>query len=399
MNKINKRIFIDDNLDCDRLALQARIEQCKDRLPFLDESDDWVCLEGKPNKKFLHLEDIKKPSMLHSLLDNQGNAMSQIDEVLRILHDFYKDLYLGEECGKSESEITAFLNGIPSIPKIQMAECLVGLITAWEVESAIKRLRTRKAPGSDGLSADFYKFFTDEITDNLICVFNTIFDAKKLSPSQKLVIIILIFKKGDPQQVTNYRPISLTYCDYKILAYILVGRLEAFLPFIIHSNQTVYMKNHFIGTNIRSVQDVISESMVSGVVVLFLDFCKAFDMVNHAFLLLLLAHMGFPPEFVLWISIFYNKSVSVVCHRNWLTKSFPLKRGVCQGCPLSCYLFNIVGQVLIFSLHDCGFFEWWHFANDPCSLYANNTAIFLSDLSQLAAVLAHIEWVGTFTGL
>ena len=201
----------------------------------------------------------------------------------------------------------------------------------------------------------------------------------------------MIFKKGDSQLVTNYRPISLTNCDYKILAYILVGRLEDFLPSIIHSNQTAYMKNWFIRTNIWSVQDVISDSVNTGVVVLFLDFCKAFDTVNHTFLLLLLTHMGFPPEFVLWITIFYNNSLSIVYHRNWLIESFQMRWGVHQGCPLSYYLFNLVGQVLIFSLRDSGFFEWWHFVNNPCSLYADDTAIFLSDISQLAAILAHIE--------
>ncbi len=37
--------------------------------------------------------------------------------------------------------------------------------------------------------------------------------------------------------------------------------------------------------------------------------------------------------------------------------------------------------------------------NDPCSLYADDIAIFLSDLSQLGPVLSHIDWVGGFTGL
>ncbi len=58
-----------------------------------------------------------------------------------------------------------------------------------------------------------------------------------------------------------------------------------------------------------------------------------------------------------------------------------------------------MGQVLIYSLRDSGYFEWWTFPGDPCLLYADDMAIFLPDLSQLADVLRHIEWVGTFTGL
>ena len=55
--------------------------------------------------------------------------------------------------------------------------------------------------------------------------------------------------------------------------------------------------------------------------------------------------------------------------------------------------------MLIYSLCNNGYFEWWQFINNPCSLYVDDTAIFLSDLLQLAVVLAHIEWVGSFTGL
>ncbi len=246
--------------------------------------------------------------------------------------------------------------------------------------------------------ADFYKYFTDDLADILACVFNQIYDDQELSASQKLMIIILIFKKGDPTQTGNYCPISLTNCDYKILAYILVSRLEDSLPHLIHPNQTAYMRNHFIRTNVCSVQDVISNSPTTGAVVLFLDFCKAFDSVNHI-LFVLLANIGLPLEFILWISIIYGHSESVVCHKNWLTAPFAVGRGVHQGCPLSCHLFNLVGQILIYSLHDCRYFEWWTFSNDPCSLYADDIALFLPDLDQLVVVLAHIQWVGRFTGL
>ncbi len=42
---------------------------------------------------------------------------------------------------------------------------------------------------------------------------------------------------------------------------------------------------------------------------------------------------------------------------------------------------------------------WWKYSVDPCSLYVDNTAIFLLDLSQLHQMINHIQWVGTSTGL
>ncbi len=103
---------------------------------------------------------------------------------------------------------------------------------------------------------------------------------------------------------------------------------------------------------------MISNSVSEGGIVLFLDFRKTFDSVNHLFLFTLLSHMGFPPEFVAWITLLYTNAHSVVKHNNWLTEPICLWRGIRQGCPLSYHLFNLVGQVLIYSLSEEGFFEW-----------------------------------------
>ena len=95
--------------------------------------------------------------------------------------------------------------------------------------------------------------------------------------------------------VENYRPILLTNTDYKILAYILTARLDTHLASIIHTNQTVYMSKHFIGLNIRSVQDFVDhiEDQNLDHSILFLDFKKAFDSISHHFLFQLLVRMGY----------------------------------------------------------------------------------------------------------
>ncbi len=130
---------------------------------------------------------------------------------------------------------------------------LIGDITSKEVELAIKKLRPGKASGIDGLTVDFYTCFADTLSDILAEVFNKIFAEKQLTFSQRMAIIILLFKKGDHQLVENYRPISLTNTDYKILVYILTMRLETHLVDIVHTNQIAYMPKRFISINIHSV--------------------------------------------------------------------------------------------------------------------------------------------------
>ena len=118
------------------------------------------------------------------------------------------------------------------------------------------------------------------------------------------------------------------------------------------------MPSRFIGTNIHSVQDMIDHTMDNDLdhLVLFLDFKKAFDSVSHVFMEKLLQHISLPEEYIQWICIIYSGAHTVMRHKNWLTSCFDMNRGICQGCPLSCHLFNLVGQVLVYSLHQQGFF-------------------------------------------
>ena len=200
----------------------------------------------------MNLKDEKEDLFINELLVNNVPT-KDINLILTEIHNFYQELYQK----RSESmhmDLEDFLKNIPSIPKIKAdTSNLVGPITDREVEDAIGWLRNNKSPGFDGLTAEFYKHFCEEITPILTLTFNKIFEQKKLAPSQRLAIIILLFKKGDARYLTNYKPISLTNADYKILAYILTSRLDTHLSDITAVNQMAYMKGHFIGYNIKSI--------------------------------------------------------------------------------------------------------------------------------------------------
>ncbi len=115
---------------------------------------------------------------------------------------------------------------------------------------------------------------------------------------------------------------------------------------------------------------------------------------------ILLLHVGIPDEFIQWTRIIYSGARSVIRHKNWMTATFDMERGVHQGCPLSCHLFNLVGQVLVYSLHQAGFFAWWGKPGDPCSLYADENIVnIVANIQQLPELVAHIQWVGQFMGL
>ena len=127
-----------------------------------------------------------------------------------------------------------FLDNIPSLPSLkQDYSNLISTVTGAEISDAIGSLHNGKAPGCDGLTAELYKSFEETLVLILVTMFEDIWKDKQLTLSQRMAIIILLYKKGDSRQLANYRPISLTNADYKVLAYVLSNRLSVHLTDVI----------------------------------------------------------------------------------------------------------------------------------------------------------------------
>ena len=117
-----------------------------------------------------------------------------------------------------------------------------------------------KSPGTDGLQAEFYKHFWEELHADMLQCFDYAYDSGKLSISQRRGSITLIPKpnKDTTVLVDNLRPISLLNTDYKILTKVIAKRLEKVLPRIINPDQTGYIKNRYIGENVRLLSDIMN---------------------------------------------------------------------------------------------------------------------------------------------
>ena len=120
--------------------------------------------------------------------------------------------------------------------------------------NSLQRLAESRAPGTDGLPAEFYKVFWNDISDLFLNSINYAYRSGQLSVTQRRGIIKLIPKKNaEPNLIKNWRPISLLNCDYKIAAKAIANRFKQVIPNIINYDQTGFLKGRFIGENIRLI--------------------------------------------------------------------------------------------------------------------------------------------------
>ena len=100
----------------------------------------------------------------------------------------------------------------------------VPLFTEEEVEASLKKMSKRKAPGPDDITSDMFILGGEPVLKYLTKTFNEILTTTQIPPTWDEAKVIIIYKKGDPGDIKNYRPISLLSHSYKLFTRLLQTR-------------------------------------------------------------------------------------------------------------------------------------------------------------------------------
>jgi len=277
------------------------------------------------------------------------------------------------------------------------------LINESEVYEAVKQLKHGKSPGLDGIIPEFYQSFWEVLRVPFMEMLNETFEKGEMSASMRQSVISLIFKKGDKDKIKNYRPISLTNYDYKIVAFVLARRLQSVINKLIHTDQSGYIKGRFIGNNARLINDIMEyceKYDISGAIIC-LDFEKAFDLLEWNFMIETLKQYNLGDNFISWIKILYKNASFVVKNNGWLSESTKMERGVRQGCPISAMLFILAIEIM--SIHIRTHNEIVGFTFDDIvhklSQYADDTTLLLANVDSIKVCLNVINRFCDVSGL
>ena len=116
---------------------------------------------------------------------------------------------------------------------------------------------------------------------------------------------------------------------------------------------------------------------------LAIDIEKAFDSVDHHFLLAILEKYGFKKNFLTWIETLLNNQESCIINGGITTHCFKLKKGTRQGDPISAYLFILVIEAVFCVIKLSKNIKGLNVFNHDFlyTVYADDTTFFLKDFS------------------
>jgi len=220
--------------------------------------------------------------------------------------------------------------------------------------------------------------------------------------------IVLVPKISSPITASDFRPISLLNCCVKLLTKLLTERLQLIILKIIHKNKYSFIRSRTIQDCLAWSFEYIHQCQQSKrkIVIVKLDFAKAFDTIEHYVILEMLEKLNFPPKWISWVATILSSGTTSVLLNGVLGKSFACKRGVRQGDPLSPLLFVLAAEVLqyiINGLKDKGILKL-HIPQPTSDFlivqYADDMLLILqADAKQLFCLKALLHSFALSTGL
>ena len=308
----------------------------------------WYQEGEKSTKYFLNLQRARaRKTEMHELMDGD-RSVTDSDKIKKYVEQFYKKLYeKGDSKLCNRNEAKDFLKHLGSINKDQ-TNILDGAITDHELLDTLNTC-SDSAPGPDGIPYSIIKLTWNYFGKALIESWEYAQLTGTLTHSHESSYLRLLPKEGkDQSHLKNWRPITLSNCDLKIITKTLSRRLARAVGELIDTTQTAYIPGRQITDNLHlmlyTIENSVKEKIESMIV--SLDAEKAFDSVEHWYIREVMEKMGFHKFIKIFDLMYKNQMVDIILNGE-KAGSYQIKNGVKQGDALSCILFIMCMEPLI----------------------------------------------------
>ena len=381
---------------------KARGAQIRSREKWIDEGE-------KNTKYYLGLEKSRGAANNITKLKFGQQSTDNPKTILKEIKSFYENLYKRPANDVDEHITDHFLKDetYPILSDEEKMDCEED-ITIEELTNALNLLNNNSAPGSDGLPPVFYKTFWEKLKGHFHKCLQYAVNSEKLSFSMRNGIIRLLHKGKDldRQNLSNYRPITLTNTDYKIVTKVLALRMQKVIKTIINEDQAGFVKGRNIATHLRQIDDIIAylNNKNKPRALIALDFAKAFDTLSKKCIVQSLETFNFGPRFIGFVKTIMKDTESCIINGGWISDRFNTERGIRQGCPLSPLLFIVAVEMMAIKIRNCKEIQGIK-VNDQQNgthkiiQFADDTTLTMKDERDIRKTVEIIEKFQAFSGL
>lgn len=221
-------------------------------------------------------------------------------------------------------------------------------------DCVLKLLRTlddSKGPGCDGIPPAFLRCCAESLSLPITILFQQSLRECVFPNVWKKAHIIPIHKKGSKSSIENYRPISILNTVGKLFEKIVYNRIYPIIERGIPQTQHGFLKGRSTTSNLALFSNFVLQHMEGGgqVDVVYTDFKKAFDRVDHSILMDKLQALGIHGDLLRWIRSYISKRSQAVVMGGFRSDFVAIPSGVPQGSHLGTLFYN----AYIFDIANC----------------------------------------------
>ena len=287
---------------------------------------------------------------------------------------------------REEPDITVAMEG-PSILKC-------------EIEKAMRKMKTGKAAGEDGIVVEMLRAMGDWGTKQIMQITSFMHDTGEMPKQMRKSLFVTIPKKTGTLECAKHRTIAISSQVSKISLRVVMERMRGRIRQEVGREQFGFMEGK--GTaNAIFVLRMISErsiEMQKDLYVCFIDYEKAFDTVKHGEIVKMLEDIGVDGKDVRLVKNLYWNQRAAVKIEDECSEFVEVKRGVRQGCVMSPDLFSLYGEFIMREAEDVSGVKVGG-QNINNIRYADDTALIADSVEGLQRLLQKVKDASEERGL
>lgn len=273
-----------------RKRFKKMSEYCHNK--FIEFSEEKI--KSHPKLFWSFVKSKKSSGDIPAKMTYEGKTLSHGNEICEAFNQYFNSVFISSE----NTEIAPEFDNPHSILDISSVD-----ITLKRVLKELETVNINKGSGSDNVHPIFIRECAEELAIPITIIFKTSIVTGVFPQKWKQSLVTPIPKNNKKNLITEYRPISKLCVLGKILEKIVTADISLATKNLISSSQHGFFKHRSVDTNMLVFTDFLAQSLDgnSQVDVVYTDFSKAFDKINHDMLILKLSRAGVHGSLLRWI--------------------------------------------------------------------------------------------------